>query len=140
LNSFGFEKEGTVDIDILFRPKAMAVVGVSLTNERHPANVIYNKNSLRMQTKVFPVNDRGGFLQREKVYTNILDIPQKIDLAVIATRAERVPDVMGDCFHAGVGGGVVISGGFAERGRDDLQERIVSIHLGKKGRRGAKVC
>ena len=31
-----------------------------LTNERHPANVIYNKNNLRQQVKIFAVNERGG--------------------------------------------------------------------------------
>jgi acetyltransferase len=56
-------------------------------------------------------------LQGEKVYPSILDIPQKIDLAVIATRAEMVPGIMSDCIEAGVGGAVIISGGFAETRR-----------------------
>jgi acetyltransferase len=34
---------------------------------------------------------------------------------------------MTDCIQAGVGGAVVISGGFGESGRNDLQDRIVSI-------------
>jgi acetyltransferase len=105
----------------------MAVIGVSLTYERHPANVIYNKNNLRLQAKVFPVNDRGGTYQGEKIYASILEIPEKVDLAVIATRAEVVPKMVTDCIQADVEGAVVISGGFAERGRKDLQDRIVAI-------------
>jgi len=116
-----------VNLDALFRPKTMAVIGVSLTNERHPANVIYNKNNLRLQVKVFPVNDRGGILQGEKVYPNILGVPEKIDLAVIATRAESIPTLVTECIQARVGGAMVISGGFAETGRGDLQDRLVSI-------------
>ena len=46
----------------LFKPKTVAVIGVSLQNERHPANVIFNKNNLRFQAEVFPVNERGGIL------------------------------------------------------------------------------
>jgi len=111
----------------LFKPKTMAIIGVSLTNEKHPANVIYNKNNFRLQVKVFPVNDRGGIYQGEKVYASILDIPEKVDLAVIATRAEAVPKIMEDCIQGGIGGAVVISGGFAETGNKDLQRRIVSI-------------
>ncbi len=72
-------------------PKTLAVVGVSLTHDRHPANVIYYKNNLRQKVKVFPVNDRGGTLQGESVYTRLSEIPEPIDLAVIATRAEQVP-------------------------------------------------
>ncbi len=111
----------------LFQPKSMAVVGVSLTNDRHPANVIYNKNHLRYPVRVFPVNPRGGILQRETVYPHIADIPEEIDLAVIAVRAEQVPDVVEACIKANVGGAVVISGGFAETGRKDLQDRMASI-------------
>jgi acetyltransferase len=116
-----------VNFKDLFKPKTLAVIGISLTNEKHPANVIFNKNNLRLQVKVFPVNDRGGFYQRDKVYASVQEIPEKIDLAVIATKAEVVPKIMTDCIQAGVRGAVVISGGFAERGNKDLQERIVAI-------------
>ncbi len=116
-----------MNLGALFKPRTLAVIGVSLANDRHPANVIYNKNNLRLQAKVFPVNDRGGILQGESVYASILETPQKVDLAVIATKAEWVPKIMTDCIQAGVGGAVIISGGFAERGRKDLQDRIVSI-------------
>ena len=119
--------EVVVDCTPLFKPKTMAVIGVSLRNDRHPANVIYNKNALRHQVEVFAVNDRGGVFQGKPVYRGILEVPQKVDLAVIATRAELVPAVMADCVRAGVGGGVVISGGFAESGREDLQKALVSI-------------
>jgi acetyltransferase len=116
-----------VNLKSLFKPKTLAVIGVSLTNDRHPANVVYNKNNLRFQAEVFPVNDRGGVLQGEPVYSRLSDIPQKVDLAVIAVRAEGVLDIMVECIEAGVGGAVVISGGFAETGRTDLQDRMVSL-------------
>jgi len=116
-----------VNLKALFKPKTLAVIGISLTNDRHPANVIYNKNNLRFQAEVFPVNDRGGILQGEPVYPRISDIPKKVDLAVIAVRAEGVPDIMAQCIQAGVGGAVVISGGFAETGRRDLQDLMVSL-------------
>ncbi|MFB3887236.1 MAG: CoA-binding protein [Thermodesulfobacteriota bacterium] len=115
------------NLDALFKPRTLAVIGVSLTNDRHPANVIYNKNHLRLQAKAYPVNVRGGIYQGEKVYSSIREIPEKVDLAVIATKAEWVPEIMTDCIQAGVAGGVIISGGFAEVGRKDLQDRIVSI-------------
>jgi acetyltransferase len=116
-----------MDFKSLFKPKTLAVIGVSLTNDRHPANVIYNKNNLRQQVKVFPVNNKGGILRGDTVYSRVSDIPQKIDLAVIATRAEMVSNILVDCIQAGVGGAIIISGGFAETGRRDLQDSLVSI-------------
>jgi acetyltransferase len=119
--------EASVNFKNLFKPKTLAVIGVSLHNDRHPANVIYYKNNLRFQAEVFPVNDRGGLLQGETVYASISDVPRKVDLAVIAVRAEMVPNIMDECIRAGVGGAVVISGGFAEIGRNDLQGHMVSL-------------
>ncbi len=116
-----------MNLGALFKPRTLAVIGVSLANDRHPANVIYNKNYFRLKAKVFPVNDRGGILQGESVYSSILETPEKVDLAVIATKAEIVPKIMTDCIQAGVGGAVIISGGFAEMGKKDLQDRITSI-------------
>ena len=105
----------------------MAVVGVSLHNDRHPANVIYNKNHLRYPVKTFPVNPRGGRLQAQTVYVSISDIPEKIDLAVIVARAQHVPDILTECIQTGVGGAVVVSAGFAEVGQRDLQDRLTRI-------------
>jgi acetyltransferase len=116
-----------VDFNVLFKPRTLAVVGVSLTYERHPANVIYHKNNLRQAVKVFPVNVKGGVLQGETVYGHLSELPEPIDLAVIATRAEQVPGILVECIQAQVGGAVIVSGGFSESGRRDLQDRIVSI-------------
>jgi len=111
----------------MFEPKSMAVIGVSLKNNRHPANVIYNKNNLRYPVKVFPVNPNGGVLQGEKIFSSISEIPERVDLAIIAVRAEHCPDILADCIRAGAGGAVVISGGFSETGRKDLQDRMVGM-------------
>jgi len=116
-----------VNLKPLFEPKTIAVIGVSLTNNLHPANVIYSKNYLRYPVTVFPVNPRGGTLQGERVFTNISEIPERVDLAVIAARADYVPGILSDCIQAGAGGAVVVSGGFAESGRQDLQDQIVTI-------------
>jgi acyl-CoA synthetase (NDP forming) len=111
----------------LFHPKTIAVIGVSLTNDRHPANVIYNKMHLRYPVKVYPVNPRGGMSQRDRIYRDVSEIPTPIDLAVIAARAEFVPDILRRCIQQGVGGAIIISGGFAEAGRTDLQEQLVAL-------------
>ena len=100
-----------MDFQKMFEPKSMAVVGVSLKNDRHPANVIYNKNNLRYPVKVFPVNPNGGLLQGEKIFSHIYEIPQKVDLAIIAVRAQHCPDILADCIRAEAGGAVVVSGG-----------------------------
>ena len=116
-----------MDFKALFEPKTMAVIGVSLSNDRNPANVIFNKNSLRHPVRVFAVNPRGGILQGQRVFSKVSEIPEKPDLAVIAARAEHCPMILSECIEAGIGGAIVVSGGFAESGRKDLQDRLANI-------------
>ncbi len=116
-----------MDFKALFEPKTMAVVGISLTNDSHPGNVIYYKNYLRYPVKTYGVNPRGGVHKEERIFARIGDIPEKVDLAVIAVRAELVPEIVRECIAAKVGGAVVVSGGFAETGNRELQDRLVAI-------------
>ncbi len=116
-----------MDFTPLFRPETLAVVGMSTRNDQHPANVIFNKNRLRYPVRVYPVNPSGGTYQGETVYRNIREVPEPVDLVVVAVRADLVPETIGDCIEAGAKSAVVISGGFAETGRADLQERLVNI-------------
>lgn len=111
----------------LFKPTTIAVAGVSLSNDRHPANVIYNKIHLRYPVKVYPVNPRGGSFQRDRVYRSMDEIPGPVDLAVIAVRADLVPETLAQCIRRRAGAAVIVSGGFAESGRADLQERITAM-------------
>jgi len=116
-----------MDLSPLFEPKSIAVIGVSLTNDLNPANIIYYKNHLRYPVKAYGVNPRAGLLKGQQAYSSIMDVPEQIDLAIIAAQAERVPSIMEECIKAGVKGAAIISGGFAEIGRLDLQDRIVTI-------------
>ncbi len=116
-----------MNLKALFEPESLAVVGVSSHNELHPANVIYYKNLLRYPVETYAVNPKAGLFKGQMAYASILDLPHKVDLAVIASRAERVPSILEECIRVGVGGAAIISGGFAEVGATGLQERIVAM-------------
>ncbi|MCP3943943.1 MAG: CoA-binding protein [Desulfobacteraceae bacterium] len=116
-----------MDLKYLFRPSSMAVIGVSTTQDSHPANVIYTKNHLRYPVRTYAVNPKGGQLNREPVYQQLEEIDGDVDMAVIAVRAKFVPDVVEQCIKKGVKGAVIISGGFAESGNHELQQKVTDI-------------
>ena len=62
-------------------------------------------------------------------YQSVLDIPDQIDLAVIASPAPTTPKLMRECADKRVKGAIVISGGFAESGKEGkaLEDKVVSI-------------
>lgn len=111
-------------LDPLLQPKSVAVVGVSLSNPFNPANVIFHKNNLRYDARAYCVNPHGGTLFGDTVYESISDIPDKIDCAVLSIRADLVPAAIEECIENEVGGAIIISGGFAETGRTDLQDQV----------------
>ncbi len=112
----------------MFNPGRIAVVGVSMTNPFHPANIIFNKNYYGNDCEAYAVNPKGGELERRKVYRSVGEIPVRVDMAVVAVKARFVPEVARECAAAGVRALVVISGGFAEMGEvgRSLQDELVA--------------
>ena len=111
----------------IFDPESVAVIGVSSSNPFHPANVIFIKNKLRLRNRTYCVSPRGGELYGDPVYRSLHEIPEKVDLAVLGIRADLVPETLEGCIAAGVGGAIIISGGFAETGQNALQDRVINL-------------
>lgn len=116
-----------MDLNRLLDPRAIAVYGVSLTNPFHPTNIIYHKNRLRYRATTYGINPRGGDLYGETIYANLAQVPASVDVAVIGVRAALVPDALRQCIAADLAGAIVISGGFAESGRGDLQAEVAEL-------------
>jgi len=65
---------------------------------------------------LFAVNPRHDVILDRLAYPNIASIPQRIDLAVIATPAPTIPGLVRECVEADVAAAIVISAGFRETG------------------------
>jgi acetyltransferase len=78
---------------------------------------------------IYPVNLKKSEILGLKAYQSVADIPETVDLAVIATPARTVPDVVEQCGKAGILGLVIVSAGFKEIGPEGkaLEDRIAEI-------------
>lgn len=103
----------------LLRPRSVAVVGAS-NDEGKIGNAVF-VNLLRMgpNAALYPVHPDARHVHGVRAYPSLLDVPDDIDLVVIAVPAASVPGVVDECAQRGVRGLVVITGGFGERGTDD---------------------
>ncbi|MEW5869929.1 MAG: GNAT family N-acetyltransferase [Chloroflexota bacterium] len=105
----------------LFNPKSVAVIGASDT----PGSVGYalfkNLTTSGFSGKVYPVNPNREHVQGMQSYPCIAAVPQQIDLAMIATRASTVPDMVQECADSHALSAVVISAGFSEAGEEGIQ-------------------
>lgn len=117
-------------IEAFFNPKGIAIVGVS-SDPSKPSSAIFkrlleNKEAGLLRAPLYPVNPKYKEIDGHKVYPSVSAIEGDVDLVVISIPAELTPGVVEDCGRKGVRAAVVISGGFAEAGRRDLEEKLVS--------------
>lgn len=113
----------------LLRPRVVAVVGASRSRQgvgnmifRHILHAGYGGT-------VYPVNPEAESVHGVKAYPTIADLPEKVDLAVVAVPAPSVFEVAEHAVQAGAKGLLVISAGFAESGEEgvELQRQLVKL-------------
>ncbi|MGO9088836.1 MAG: GNAT family N-acetyltransferase [Candidatus Sulfotelmatobacter sp.] len=107
-------------------PRSAAVIGATDRAGTVGRMVVSNLLASKSPLKVHAVNPSHGEVLGIKTHRSIGDIPGGVDLALVVTPAQTVPQIIGECVDAGVKAAVVISAGFREQGQDGaaLEEEI----------------
>lgn len=100
----------------LFEPRSVAIVGASEREGSVGSVLVHNMLEAGFKGRLFAVNPNHDRISGIPSYPSVEDIPQRLDLAVIATRASTVPSIMEACGRAGTRAAVVVSAGFSEAG------------------------
>jgi acetyltransferase len=101
-------------LDRLFSPKSIAIFGASTRANSVGALVYENLLAGGFQGKLYPINPKHKALKGKPCFSGIQEITAPVDLAVIATPAASVPDIIRDCGEHGVRAAIVLSAGFSE--------------------------
>ena len=102
----------------LFNPESIAVIGATDKKEKVGYAVFKNIIEGGFKGRVYPVNKRLKELEGYKVYPSILEIPDQIDLVIIAVPIIYVPQIFDQLGKKGVKAAVVISAGGKEAGEE----------------------
>ncbi|WP_425301454.1 GNAT family N-acetyltransferase [Nocardia wallacei] len=100
----------------LLSPGSIAVIGATPSAGRVGGAVLANLLSGVFQGPVYPVNPNRGSVRGVRAYATVRDIPDEVDLAVVAVPATEIQSVLDDCMAKGVKGLVVLTAGFSETG------------------------
>ncbi|SES48560.1 bifunctional GNAT family N-acetyltransferase/acetate--CoA ligase family protein [Actinokineospora terrae] len=100
----------------LLHPRSVAVIGASTDRAKIGNAVLGNLLAADFTGPVFPVNPEHKSVRGVRAYPTVLDIPDPVDLAVVAVPAAGVDEVMDACLAKGVKTLVVVSSGFGETG------------------------
>jgi acetyltransferase len=116
-------------LEPLLNPKSIAVIGATDREGSVGKTLLENCLLGHEERSVYPVNPERETIMGQQCYASITRIPERLDLAVVATPAWTVPQVVEECGQAGVGGVVIISAGFKEIGQvgRDLEDKIAGI-------------
>ena len=117
------------NLDALFAPKSIAVIGASNRQGSVGRAVFTNILLNEYKGTVYPVNPKDRSISGVRSYPSIGDLPESVDVAVVVVPAAVVPAVTEECGKKGVKGLIIISAGFKEVGQDGaaLERQVASL-------------
>jgi acetyltransferase len=125
------------NLNRLFAPRSVAVIGASSEPSSVGRTVLKNLADETFPGSVFPVNPKYTAIDGFPCYARVLDIQDPVDLAIICTPAATVPAIIDECGQAGVSASIILSAGFREVGVQGLQleEAVRSLSAKHAGMR-----
>jgi acyl-CoA synthetase (NDP forming) len=121
------------DLKILFQPESIAIIGASKDELKSGGMFVSSLLKDGYKGTIYPINPREQEIMSLKNYTSVLDIPGKIDLAVIAIPAPAVPQAMAECARKGVKFAIVHSVGFSELGAEGRELENEMVEAARSG-------
>lgn len=120
---------GVSQLDGILRPKSVAVIGASTSPDKLGHEILKNILDGGYQGAVYPINPKADTILDLPCHTNVKELQEPPDLAVLIIPARFVPQAIQDCGEKGVKGAVIITGGFAEAGAEgeDLQQQTTEV-------------
>ncbi|GAC1366001.1 MAG: acetate--CoA ligase [Ktedonobacteraceae bacterium] len=111
----------------LFKPRAIAVVGASASAAKVGYQMVHSL--AHFPGRLFPINPKEARIHDLPAYPRVVDVPTRVDLAILTVPATAVPAALRDCAAAGVRAAMVCAGGFAESGEagQALQQEVTDL-------------
>ena len=107
------------DLDRLFRPHCIAIVGASVNDPtRMGTRTLYDLVSSGWKGQIYPVSTRHQTLYELPVFKSLRDVPQAPDVVLARTPSASMDALIDDAVSVGARFLVVLASGFAESGQD----------------------
>ncbi|HEU4443500.1 MAG TPA: acetate--CoA ligase family protein [Nitrososphaeraceae archaeon] len=111
-------------------PQSIAVIGAS--EKPGVGKAIFSNIINGYKGKIYPITPSNPSVFGFKAYKSVLEVPEEIDLAVIATPNKIVPAVMEEVGKKNIKGVIIVSAGFKEADEQGAKlEKEIST-IGKK--------
>ncbi|RWX73759.1 MAG: acetate--CoA ligase family protein [Candidatus Methanosuratincola verstraetei] len=112
-------------LEHLFSPRSVCVIGASRDPEAWGHVLLRNLLNGGFRGRIYAVNPRANEVLGIPCHRSVFELPEEIDLAVIALPSGLVYDAVVECGEKGAKYAIVVSAGFGESGRSDLERKVV---------------
>ena len=102
------------NLDKMFRPRSIAVIGASARPKSVGAALMTNLMNGGFDGPIMPVNPKATALHGIMTYKDVASLPLMPDLAVIATPPDTIPGLVDELGRRGTRAAVILTAGFAE--------------------------
>ncbi len=112
-----------------FNPKGVVVIGASTSPEKLGYGVARNLIQSGYRGAIHFVSQKSGTLFDLPLYTNLDDVPDPVDLAILIVPTQVTPQTIKDCARRGINAAIIVSSGFREVGAEGaaLEQQCVDI-------------
>ena len=115
-------------MESFFEPKSIAVAGVSADPNKMGsiifANLVSNRNKGLLKANVYALNPAHDHIGDEPCYHEIGALPETPELLIVAVPESLTQQLMRTAARAGVKAAVMVTSGYAETGRGDVEKTI----------------
>lgn len=115
------------NLKYIFEPKSIAIIGASEKPGKLGTIILKNLIDGSFTGKIYAVNPKYEKIFELKCFSDVTKIKEKIDCAIIVTPAEVVPKILEQCAKKKIPGIVLLTSGFAEAGKIELEEEVRKI-------------
>ena len=116
------------NLNKFFDPKSVAVIGASSDKNKVGYSLVTNLINGKKR-EIYPITLKEKEILGIPAFASILDVPENIDLAIIAVRADMAPQILADCGKKKISNVIIVSSGFKEMGSVGkiLEDSIAAI-------------
>ncbi len=104
-----------------FKPQGVAILGASSKPNKLSYGILENLLKYNYQGGIYPVNPNAQEILGVKVYPELAQVPDPVDLAVIVLPVGMTLDTMQACAQRGIKAVIIITGGFREVGGEGAE-------------------
>jgi len=118
-------------------PQSVALVGVSHNTGEGALNILENLLGYGYQGRIYPINPSVSEILGTKTYSSIAEIADNIDLAVIVTPRDVVPQLVKECTDRNIKAITIVAQGFLDASDEEgkqLQKEIDNIAKASRAR------